>query len=238
MSFTVGTAANGMRIGRWDDPAKSREQPAAQAAQSTFFAELSRAAQTAAKAEASGDVDLKTGYDRLSAQSKALLNRLKEMTASKEETEDIPEEALAGISTDEWRALRKDMLDAGLISKADYFHSDPDIVIIGYSDANGDTVFYPPFNGYLTSAQTGPGGSLWSSSSDSVGWISRLGAADWTGDPFQFLDQWLKRMRSWQYDLDLLVRPNGVKYDTSHLTKQMEDRQKVTGLVKDLMELA
>lgn len=237
MSFTVGTAANGMRIGRWDGPAKSREQPAAQAAQSAFFAELNRAAQTAAKAETSGGVDLSAGYDRLSAQSKALLSRLKEVSG-REKTDGVPEDELEGISKDEWKALRKDMLDAGLISRADYFHSDPDLVIIGYSDANGDTVFYPPFNDYPTSAQTGPGGSLWSSSSDSVGWISRLGAADWAGDPFQFLELWLKRMRSWQYDLDMLVRPNGVKYDTSHLTRQMEDRQKVSGLVKELMELA
>lgn len=233
MSFTTEAAVNGRPAVRWDSPANSSARTGSGTVRNSFFLQMSRAAQEAEQAEDSGQPDLKTGYDRLTAQSRELLARLKEAAAvwDDPDLQEMPE----GVTKDEWKALRRDMKDAGLISSTDYFRSDPDVVIVGYTDPNDGLVAYPPFQDCAASAETGPGETL--CASGSTGWLSRLGAEDWTGNPFQFLDQWLQTMRRWQYDLEQMVRPNGVKYDTSHLVRQMEDRQKVTGLVKDLMNL-
>ena len=60
---------------------------------------------------------------------------------------------------------------------------------------------------------------------------------DWAGDPLRFLDKWLEAIREWQDEVDAQYRADGTKYDTSHLTKQAEAHEKVSGLVKAMLEL-
>lgn len=108
-----------------------QDRPSApgKAASSGFAAQLSRATQ-AAQADQAGGGELKAAYDRLSAASKAVLNRLKAGEAN--------------VSKEEWAALRRELRDAGLITQEEFFRSDPDVVVVGYTDANGELVTYPP----------------------------------------------------------------------------------------------
>ena len=214
MSYALETLANGMRIARRDYTAKFREQPAGRTARSSFFAELDHAAQKSARTEASGSEDLKSAYDGLSTQSKDLLDRMK-----------------TGVSKEEWGSLFRELLDAGLISESEYFHSNPCFVFIGYTDANGDIVHYPPYDGSAGTHYQDP-------SCQRLLYLKHQDGDSWLGDPFKILDEWLENMRKWQAELEGLVRPNGVKYDTSYLTQQMEDRQKVYTLVQRLAALA
>lgn len=189
-----------------DKPAKANG-----AGMSGFAAELDRAARAAKQAEASGDMDLKTAYDGLSAQSQAVLSRLKAGDAD--------------ITMDEWSALRMELRDAGLISRSDFAESDPGMVIVGYTDANGDAVIYPFATGCSVSYTDG----------SSMKSNSFLGI-DWDGGPFRYFDQWLKILLGHRDDLELRALLGGTVYDTSHLTRQADAIEKVSGLVKDLLE--
>lgn len=218
MSYTVETLENGLRIARGfriarrGNSANPAEQPAGQTAQSSFSAELGRAAQAAAKTETAEGVDMESALDGLSAQSKDLLNRMKR-----------------NVTRDEWDSLLQDLLGAGLISQREYLHSNPNIVLIGYTDANGDIVLYPPYDGNAAVTKT---------FSDGSAYMEDWGGDQWPGDPFELFDEWLENMRKWQAGLEEMVRPNGVKYDTSHITRMMEDRQRVHALVQRLIAMA
>ena len=190
-----------------------QDRPSApgKAASSGFAAQLSRATQAAQADQAAGG-ELKAAYDRLSAASKAVLNRLKAGEAN--------------VSKEEWAALRRELRDAGLITQEEFFRSDPDVVVVGYTDANGELVTYPPV--CCQGAAQSNGGVL----------ISRYWSPeDWAGDPLRFLDKWLEAIREWQDEVDAQYRADGTKYDTSHLTKQAEAHEKVSGLVKAMLEL-
>ena len=132
----------------------------------------------------------------------------------------------ANVSKEEWAALRRELRDAGLITQEEFFRSDPDVVVVGYTDANGELVTYPPV--CCQGAAQSNGGVL----------ISRYWSPeDWAGDPLRFLDKWLEAIRDWQDEVDAQYRADGTKYDTSHLTKQAEAHEKVSGLVKAMLEL-
>lgn len=192
MNMRTTTLENGM----W---AVVQDRPSApgKAASSGFAAQLSRATQAAQADQADGG-ELKAAYDRLSAASKAVLNRLKAGEAN--------------VSKEEWAALRRELRDAGLITQEEFFRSDPDVVVVGYTDANGELVTYPPV--CCQGAAQSNGGVL----------ISRYWSPeDWAGDPLRFLDKWLEAIREWQDEVDAQYRADGTKYDMSHLTKQAEE---------------
>ena len=135
----------------------------------------------AAQADQAGGGELKAAYDRLSAASKAVLNRLKAGEAN--------------VSKEEWAALRRELRDAGLITQEEFFRSDPDVVVVGYTDANGELVTYPPV--CCQGAAQSNGGVL----------ISRYWSPeDWAGDPLRFLDKWLEAIREWQDEVDAQYR--------------------------------
>ncbi len=138
----------------------------------------------------------------------------------------LPISGEANVSKEEWAALRRELRDAGLITQEEFFRSDPDVVVVGYTDANGELVTYPPV--CCQGAAQSNGGVL----------ISRYWSPeDWAGDPLRFLDKWLEAIREWQDEVDAQYRADGTKYDTSHLTKQAEAHEKVSGLVKAMLEL-
>lgn len=193
---------------------------------SGFAAQLSQAAEAAKAAEVSGNAQLKAAYGRLSAMAKRTLGSLK---------------AGGKISEEQWYALRKEMWEQGLINSDEFFCSDPHIVIVGYTDENGEAVSYFPAVTKLPPGMEGADFLLGGIGTCEIGgkkygrvWVLEK----WGGDPFQFLDRWLEALRGWRDDLDQSVRPDGGKYDTSHLTCQMEAREKVNGMVKHLMDLA
>lgn len=178
-----------------------------------FAAELNQAVEAAKQAEASQDGNLKAAYDRLSDHSKAVLSRLK---AGQND-----------ITTEEWSALRAEMRDAGLITQSEFISSDPDVVTIGYLDANDGVVLYPFAIG-CTVSYTYDGsvksGAFW--------------GINWNGDPFQYLDQWLKIVRDHRENLELLALTGGSVYDTSYLIREIQANEKVSDLVRGLIELA
>lgn len=221
MDMRMVTLENGWTAVVADKPAKANG-----AGQSGFAAQLGRAAQAAAEGAASGRTDLKAAYDRLSDGSKAVLSRLK---AGK-----------VGVSQSEWFELRRELRDLGLMTRQEFFDSDPDIVILGYADENGEFVQYPGRSGALAPELDNAhflagGASAYASGGARYGRYWAL--EEWSGDPFRFLDAWLEAIRGWRDDLDQLTREDGTRYDTSRLTRQIEAKEKVNGLVRDLMEL-
>ncbi len=209
MNLHTVTLDNGMRA-----VVQNRSSSPEKTALSGFAAELRQTAQAASMA-ASGSPELKAAYERLSAPSKAVLNRIKAGETN--------------VSKDEWTALRRELRDAGLISQDEFFRSDPNIAILGYTDSSGKLVLYP------FSSVAEPCGTA--QSHDGVWTGSLQPFVEWTGDPLQFIDQWLEAIRSWRDDADRLCQPDGTKYDTSHLTRQADAHEKVVGLVKELLEL-
>lgn len=219
MDMRMVTLENG-----WSAVVTERQAAAMSGAgQGGFAAELER---VAARAEASGDTDFKTAYDRLSDGSKTVLSRLKSGEAD--------------VSKSEWFDLRKELRDLGLITQNEFFDSDPDIVVLGYTDGNGDFVEYPSRGGALAPGLENAhflvgGASAYVSGGVRYGRYWTL--EEWSGDPFQSIDAWLEAIRGWRDDLDQLVREDGTRYDTSSLTRQIEAKEKVNGLVRDLMKV-
>lgn len=178
---------------------------------SGFAAELNKMTEAAAEAEASTNVDLKAAYDRLSADSKAVLSRLKAGTAN--------------VAKEEWNSLRREMKETGLISKEEYFYTDPDIVVLGnagdFMDEKG--AFISGGGCTVTYEKTG----RWDGYDD----------IKWGGDPFEYLDQWLEMLRQERDAWDSATWSDGIKMDISARTRQIEAHEKVSDLVKSLLEL-
>lgn len=210
MSITVERAVNRTRTGNTFGTVVKRSENGLVSA--SFADELNRAAQTPAKTERSGGVDLKDVYNGLSENAKSVLDRMK-----------------PNVTKDEWNAVLQELRDAGALSSWDMMRCHPDIVIIGYTDPSGELVLYPRGDTCTITGETGPDGAL-------LG--NYWGIQDWSGDPFKYIDQWLKALQDWRDELDGLTRPNGVKYDTSALTGQIEAIHRVSGLMKRLLEMA
>lgn len=166
-----------------------------------FAAELDRVAQAT-----SGGAGTQAVYEGLSADAKAVLERLK---AGEKD-----------ITLEEWSVIRRELRDAGLITPGEFADSDPNMVVVGYVDVNGDKVQYP----YAADAVV-------SSGETDFPW-----GIEWQGDPLQYLGRWLEFVRSQRDNLNLLALRGGPVYDTSHLTRRIEANEKVAGLVKSLLE--
>lgn len=123
----------------------------------------------------------------------------------------------ADITRGEWNDLRRELKEQGLISEAEYFYTHPDIVVLGKAEDFQD--------GGVTVVSEGPAVSF-----DSL-------ATEWTGDLFQYLDQWLELLRQ-QRDLWAeAAQQYGKPLDISPRTHQIEAHEKVSGLVRELAEL-
>lgn len=221
MGMRTVTLENG-----WTGVVADRPPKANAAGRPSFAAELERLAQAAAEGSASASAELQAVYDRLSDGSKAVLSRLKAGEAD--------------VSQSEWFNLRRELRDLGLVTGQEFFDSDPDIVVLGYTDGNGEFVQYPGRGGALAPELEDAhflvgGASTYVSGGVRYGRYWAL--EEWSGDPFQSIDAWLEAIRGWRDDLDQLAREDGTRYDTSCLTRQIEAKEKVNGLVRDLMEL-
>lgn len=123
----------------------------------------------------------------------------------------------ADITKGEWDDLRRELKEQGLISEAEYFYTHPDIVVLGKAEDFQD--------GGVVVVSEGPAVSF-----DSL-------ATEWTGDLFQYLDQWLELLRR-QRDLWAeAAQQYGKPLDISPRTHQIEAHEKVSGLVRDLMKV-
>lgn len=197
MDMKTVTLENG-----WTAVVADKPAGAGSTAKPGFAAELGRVAQAAA----AGDGSLRAVYDGLSAEAKALLERLKAGTGD--------------ITTDEWSAFRRELRDTGLITPNEFADSDPNMVIVGYVDGDGRMVEYP----FAADAVAGgtESGNPW--------------GINWAGNPLQFLKRWLEYVKGCRTDLDLMALKGGSVYDTSHLTGKIESNEKVAALVKSLLE--
>ena len=199
MGMTMVTLENGLRAVVTERQAAAMSK----AGQSGFAAELRRTAE-AAEAENPGGADLKAAYDRLSDGSKAVLNRLKA--------------GAADITKGEWDNLRRELKEQGLISEAEYFYTQPDIVVLGKAEDFQD--------GGVTLVGEGPALSF-----------ERFESIEWTGDLFQYLDQWLELLRQQRDHWADAAQQWGKPLDISPRTRQIEAHEKVSGLVRELAEL-
>ncbi|MDE6281192.1 MAG: hypothetical protein K2M15_05295 [Oscillospiraceae bacterium] len=200
MDMRMATLENG-----WTGVVTERQAAAmSRTGQSGFASELSRVTEAAKQAEVSGDLDLKTAYDRLSDGSKAVLGRLKA--------------GAADISKSEWDGLRRELKELGLITEAEYFYTHPDIVVLGKAEDFQD--------GGVVVVSDGPAVSF------------GYKTAEWTGDPFQYLDLWLELLRGERDLWAEAARQHGKPLDISPRTRQIEAHEKVSDLVKGLIELA
>lgn len=199
MDMRMVTLENGMRA-----VVSDRTSGTGSAGASGFASQLNKAAEAAAKAEASGDTGLKAAYDRLSDVSKAVLSRLKA--------------GAADITKGEWDDLRRELKELGLISEAEYFYTHPDIVVLGKAEDFQD--------GGVVVVSEGPAVSF------------GYETTEWTGDPFQYLDLWLELLRRERDLWAEAAQQYGKPLDISARTRQIEAHEKVSGLVRELMELA
>ena len=186
------------------------DRPAPTPAQSAFAAELARVAEAAKQAEAAGSTKLQAVYSSLTPISKAVLDRLKA--------------GMANVTKEEWNNLRRELKETGLISGEEYFYTDPDIVVLGdvgdFMDEKGAFI-----------------GGCCTVTYEKAGRWNGFGGIEWGGDPFEYLDQWLEMLRKERDAWDAAVLADGITHDTSARTRQIEAHEKVSGLVKELMEL-
>lgn len=123
----------------------------------------------------------------------------------------------ANISKSEWDNLRRELKELGLISEAEYFYTHPDIVVLGKAEDFQD------------------GGVVIISENPAIS-VSFYESIEWTGDLFQYLDQWLELLRV-QRDLWAeAAQQYGKPLDISPRTNQIEAHEKVSGLVYDLTQ--
>ena len=123
----------------------------------------------------------------------------------------------ADISRTEWDDLRRELKETGLITETEYFYTHPDIVVLGKAEDFRD--------GGVVVVSEGPAVSY------------GFGDIEWTGDLFQYLDQWLELLRR---ERDLWAEPAqqyGTPLDLSPRTRQIEAHEKVSALVRELVEL-
>lgn len=180
---------------------------------SGFDAELARVTEAAKQAEASGGTKMQAACSSLTPSSKAVLERINA--------------GASNVTKDEWKRLRQELAAAGLMTQDELFYSDPDIVYVGdiadaVTDANG-VIGLLGCSATQTDMSPSPSGNFW--------------GIDWSGDPLKYLDQWLKALRKEQEHLNRQFRPDGTSYDTSFYNKQIEANEKVSDLVKSLLEL-
>lgn len=117
MELSVITLENGMRAVVGDKPAPTPEQ-------SAFAAELSRVAEAAKQAEASGSTKVQAAWRCMTPSSKSVLERMKAGEA------DITEE--------EWDRLKQELAAMGLTSRNDLFHTTNNIVVTGKLGPSGE----------------------------------------------------------------------------------------------------
>ena len=219
MDMRTVTLENG-----WTGIPSGRPARADSTGPSAFAAQLDRAAKAAEQAQASGDAELKAAYDRLSGAAKETLGSLK---------------AGEGISEDQWYALRKEMRDQGLITPYEFTCSDPHMVVVGYTGENGEAVSYFPDSARIPPGMEGADFLVGGIGTCRIGGevYGRFWALEgWSGDPAKFLEMWLEAFTGWRDDLDQALRPNGQRYDTSHLTNHIEAKKKVNDLAYALAE--
>ena len=188
-----------------------------QTAASGFAAELNRVSEAAKQAEAAGSTKLQAAFSSLTPSSKAVLERMKA--------------GASDVTEDEWNRLRQELAAAGLMTQDELFYSDLHIVYIGNILEATDVV--TDANGVI---------QIWGCSAAQTNLISPSLSEDywnieWTGDPLQYLGQWLKALQEQQDHLSKQFRPDGTSYDTSFYTKQIEANEKVSALVRSLLEL-
>lgn len=185
-----------------------------------YATRMEKAADTMALADPTKDPTLRAAYDQLSTASKDVLAR---MNAGQ-----------ADITQDEWTNLCRELKDAGLISESDFMTTRADlrVVPLGYMGDSGGIVYYanaPILSSGLLGTETRLSGysglkSIWT-------------VDDWSGDPLKYFDQWIESLRNWRNDLASEKNADGTrKYgDLSHLGNDIDSCQKVTNLVRDLM---
>ena len=185
-----------------------------------YAARMEKVADTMALTDPTKDPTLRAAYDQLSTASKDVLDR---MNAGQD-----------NITQDEWTNLCRELRDAGMITESDFMCTRADLrtVPLGYMDDGGNVVYYgnPPFlSRGLLGTETRLSGysglkSLWT-------------VEDWSGDPLKYFDQWIESLRNWRSDLAAEKNADGTrKYgDLSHLGNDINSCQKVTNLVRGLM---
>lgn len=161
------------------------------------------------KARASGG-ELDGIYDRLSPASQKTLEDLKT--------------GRSGMTKGQWNGLCRELKNMGVINEAEFnytradFHLHPLV-----SDGRGGVTCPGIKEEFLTRTDTG---SVVYSSSD-----------DWTGDPLEYLDEWMKNLQRWKGQLSAERWPDGErKYkDLSAYDRQISACQKVAEVLQGLM---
>ena len=181
------------------------------AAQASPAAAAKPAAETA---EISGT---QAAWDKLSERTQEVLRRLK---------------AGGAVGKAEWMDARKDMLWSGVIDALQYAGGDPDCYTIGYSDGHGNEIFYPPYTGRCTSADVGKnhpmGEKYW----------DYWSAGSWIGGDMRgsSVDQLLAGLKGWKARLDGMITPNGQRYDTSPIGRDIQNTERFFHTLSGLME--
>lgn len=217
MDMKMVTLENGLRAVVADKPAASPES-------SAFAEQLAQVAQAAQQAQAAGSTKLQAAWSSLTPGSRDVLERLRAAQERLKAAEDDEPDAAGaegpGITTEEWNNLCRELHAMGLLTNSELFHANPDIIVVGKLDPNGSPAAgLAELNGMLNAAPN-------------IYWED----ISWNGDPLQFFKRWLDALYSQRELLNGQLRPDGAKYDTSFLTRQIEDKEKVSDLVASLLE--
>lgn len=170
--------------------------------------------------EKSGSMDLQSVYNQLTSGSKAALDRLNREEPS--------------IKEDEWMGLCKELKDMGAITEYDFssVRSDFHFIPIGYTDENGNIVTYEA-SSIMKHKLEKPGNPA---VAGAEAWLSM---DDWTGNPLEYLDNWVSELYSWRSGLAKMRAEDGsLKYNNfTPITNRINSCQKVAALVRDLSKV-
>lgn len=126
-----------------------------------------------------------------------------------------------GVTREEWTELCRELKDAGTISETDFAYARADLRVVPLPVADmrdGCTVLHGDGDGMLLSPVKDP---------------------EWSGDPFELLDQWMEELRETRARAAGLRQSDGsrpIQYMNA-LSGCVSSCEKVSGLVHDLMKV-
>jgi len=177
-----------------------------------------------AAGNAEDNTGLKSVRERLTPASRDVLERLGD--------------GRNGITREEWTGLCRELKDAGVITQADFDYTRADVRLIplGYNNAAGNEVIYENAPGMAEKLRLA--GKLLKGMEHSPleAVMTRLSRESWSGDPLDYLDEWISMLDGWKDELARTPSEDGsAKYtDFSPITAQNRSCKKVSGLIGKL----
>ena len=125
-----------------------------------------------------------------------------------------------GATREEWTELCRELKDAGMISESDFAYTRADLRVVPIADMREDgcTVLHGDGDGLPLSSLKDP---------------------EWSGDPLEFLDQWMEELREMRARVAGLRQSDGSRPTQymNALSGCVSSCEKVSGLVRDLMKV-